>query len=114
VSPRQPGDEGPPVIAAGAFFEGVVAFRGRARVQGEVRGGIVARGTVEIGSTATVRGNVDVDEAVVAGEVNGEIRARERIELRAGARVEGDLTAPRLCVEDGSILRGRVRTRSPL
>jgi cytoskeletal protein CcmA (bactofilin family) len=102
------------VIAAGASFEGVVAFRGRACVHGEVRGGIVARGTVEIGPAARVRGNVDVDEAVVAGEVNGEIRARDRVELRAGARVEGDVTAPRLCIADGSILRGRVRMRSPL
>jgi cytoskeletal protein CcmA (bactofilin family) len=102
----------PALVAAGARFRGLVAFRGRARVEGRVEGDIIAWGRVEIGPDAHVYGDVEADEAVVAGEVRGGIRARRRIELRAGARVEGDLRAPRLALADGALLHGRVWTQA--
>lgn len=100
----------PPLVDPGASFEGLVAFRGRARIEGHVRGDVLAWGRVEIGPDARIDGRLEAHEAVIAGEVRGDVHARDRIELRAGSRVEGDLDAPRLSLADGAVLCGRVRT----
>jgi cytoskeletal protein CcmA (bactofilin family) len=46
---------------------------------------------------------------LISGEVEGDIVARERIVLHKTARVAGNLEAPRLVVEDGAQLDGRVK-----
>lgn len=96
-------------VEPGATFEGLLAFRGHARIGGHVRGEVLAIGTVEISPGARVTGRVEAHEAVIGGDVLGDVDARDRIEVRAGARVQGDLQAPRLAIEDGGRIRGRVR-----
>lgn len=99
-----------PLLPAGAAFEGLVTFRGAARVEGELTGRVMARGRLEIGPGARVRARVDVDELVVEGELEGELRVRVRAELRASARVRGRLDAPRVAIAEGAFLEGRCRT----
>lgn len=95
-------------MAAGTSFRGILAFRGRARVEGSLAGEVVADGVLEIAAGARVRARVEVDELVLAGELEGDALARGRIELRPGARVRGELRAPRLALADGSRVEGRV------
>jgi cytoskeletal protein CcmA (bactofilin family) len=100
----------PVVIPSSGFFEGLLCFRGRARIDGELRGAVDATGTLWLGPEARVEGRVDVDELVIEGEFRGEIYARERVRLLAGARVNAHLEAPRVAVADGCRLEGRCET----
>ncbi len=104
-------DPGPIIVGESARFEGLVTFRGRAQVDGEIEGEIVCRGTLRLGETARVRGTIEVDELIVAGALEGEATARERIELTSTARVKGILRAPRLALADGCVVEGRCETR---
>jgi cytoskeletal protein CcmA (bactofilin family) len=97
----------PTVLASGTEFEGLLSFRGAARVDGRLSGDIVAEGRLVIGEGACVRARIEVDELIVAGELEGEIHARERVELQHTARVVGSLRCPRLSVAEGGILEGR-------
>jgi len=106
-APRPPA-EASLAVAAGTSFRGILAFRGRARVEGSLAGEVVAEGLLEIAAGARVRARVEVDELVLDGELEGHARARGRIELRPGARVRGELRAPSLVVADGSRVEGRV------
>ena len=108
-------DEERPVILVGesARFEGLVTFRGSARVDGEVEGEIVCRGTLRLGETARVRGVIEVDELIVAGNLEGEATARQRIELTATARVRASLRTPRLALAEGCVMQGRCETGMP-
>lgn len=99
-----------PVVGSGCRFEGVLTFRGEARIEGEFRGEVSARGTLRVGEGARVEASVDVDELIVSGEFEGEARARKRIELRASARVRGSLEAPRVRLDEGCVVRGSCRT----
>lgn len=99
-----------PLVGPGARFEGVVAFRGFARVDGAVTGSVVGRGRLVISETARVRAEIDVDELVVAGSFEGQAWARRRIELLPTAKVCGELRSPRLSVADGSRVDGRCET----
>lgn len=97
------------LVGAGASFEGLLTFRGVARVDGELLGRIHARGRLLIGPRARVRARVEVDELVVAGELEGEIHARHRAELQASGRIAGSLEALRIEVAEGGVLQARLR-----
>jgi cytoskeletal protein CcmA (bactofilin family) len=112
-SPHFRSDEADPVpvvVGASARFEGLLAFRGRVRVDGEIVGEIICRGVLELGETARVDGIIEADELIVAGFVGGEATARRRIELGPTARVKGILRAPRVALADGCVVDGRCET----
>jgi len=95
------------VLAPGAEFEGLLFFRGAARIDGMLSGDVVAEGCLVIGEGAHVRARIEVDELIVGGKIEGEIHARRRVELLRTARVMGSLRCPRLTIADGGILEGR-------
>ncbi len=100
----------PALLAADAAFSGVLAFDGAARVDGRLEGRVVARGRLEVGPSAEIRGDVHVDVLVLAGRVEGDVVARERAELAPSARLVGSLRAERLVLADGARLEGRCAT----
>ena len=98
-----------PTLAQGSAFDGLVALSRPARIDGTVRGDVVAADLLWIGESGRVEGRVEAEEVVVAGQLDGEVRARRRIELLPTARVSASLDAPRLALAEGSHLEGRCR-----
>jgi cytoskeletal protein CcmA (bactofilin family) len=108
--------EAPTVIDAGASFEGLLTFRGSARVDGTLTGRVIADGCLVIGPRGRVTATVEVDELVVAGEFEGEAHARSRVELLASGRASGRLSAPSFALAEGCVFDGQWETivrRSP-
>lgn len=105
-----------PLIPAGAAFHGLVAFRGRARIDGRLADGeVVASGTLHVGPAAKVRARIEVDELVIEGSVEGELVAHRRLEVLGSGRVRGRLRTPGLALADGCTVdarceSGRVQT----
>lgn len=100
-------DRRPPLIPAGGRFEGLIAFRGVARVAGEVVGPIEGPGHLELLATAQVHGPVTVAELDSAGTIDGDVVASEVARFGSGATLRGTLTAPRLAVANGAVIQGR-------
>ena len=94
-------------MARNARFDGLLTFRGRAQIEGELKGQVFCRGTLRLGPEALVTGVIDADELIVGGRLEGEATARHRIELAPSARVQGVIRAPRLVLADGCQLEGR-------
>jgi cytoskeletal protein CcmA (bactofilin family) len=99
-----------PALESGCEFEGLVALNRPARIDGVVRGQVVASDLLWIGESGRVEARVEADEVVVAGHLEGEVRARSRIELLASARVFASLDAPLVSVAEGSRLVGHCRS----
>jgi cytoskeletal protein CcmA (bactofilin family) len=110
VSAPLEGDEGASVLGAGSSFEGLLVFRGRVRVDGELTGEIAGQGLLVLGARARARARIEVDELIVAGEIEGDVRARQRVELLATGVIRGDVEAPRLVIAEGGRLLGRCTT----
>ena len=107
--PETPASPAPQcAIGAGAVFDGILTFWGFARVEGKLRGEVVADGTLEIGPEADVHAKVEVDVLVVEGLVAGEVLARERVEVRATGRITAAVRTPSLVLEEGGSLDGRI------
>jgi cytoskeletal protein CcmA (bactofilin family) len=110
AEPTTAGDEVVTLLGPGTHFEGLITFRGRARIDGEMSGEIVGHGLLVLGPGATARARVEVDELVVAGEIEGDVCARKRVELLASGCIRGDVETPRLVMAEGSRLLGRCTT----
>jgi cytoskeletal protein CcmA (bactofilin family) len=95
-------------IAAGTRFEGLLSFWGEARVDGQLRGEIAARGTLDVGPDARIHGRVEVDTLIVAGRIDGQIFARVRVEVLDGAHVAASIRTPRLAVAEGAYFEGQL------
>jgi len=102
--------EAPTVIDAGASFEGLLTFRGSARIDGVLSGRVIADGCLVIGPRGRVTATIEVDELVVAGEFEGEASARGRVELLASARAAGRLRAPTFSLAEGCRFDGQWET----
>jgi cytoskeletal protein CcmA (bactofilin family) len=98
-----------PVLPAGAAFEGLLVLPGPARIDGRVRGEVLAASDVWIGRSGQVEADLEVRAVTIEGTVEGDVIARERIDLRGTARVHGRVSAPRLSMAEGSVVDGDCR-----
>jgi cytoskeletal protein CcmA (bactofilin family) len=96
-------------IGPSVVVKGDVSAREPITIAGRVEGTIdVAGQIVTIESGSQVEADITAAGIVVGGTIKGTLVAEDRIELRGSAEIAGDLTAPRVSVADGAILRGRV------
>lgn len=77
-------------------------------VFGRVEGSIASTGAVIVEEGGMARAMIRAAHVLVAGAVVGDIRAAERIEITENGRVLGDVYTPRLILQDGGAVRGRV------
>jgi len=93
------------LIGEGCEFEGNLNLSSSTRIDGRVKGNIKGEGTLIIGETGSVEGNIYCNEVVIFGTVNGNIEAN-KIELRGGSKLTGDIKTNTLVVEEGAFYTG--------
>ncbi len=96
------------IIGSGMTLEGDTETDGSLRIEGTVRGNVRAGKSVVIGKDGLVDGSIFTQDAVIAGRVSGGIHAVSRLELQASSIVAGEIEAPRMQVEEGAQVQGRV------
>jgi cytoskeletal protein CcmA (bactofilin family) len=100
------------LIGAGTRIEGNVTFSGGLRVDGEIKGNVVASGdqpsTLVVSEQARIDGEIHVSHLVVNGSVNGPVHSAEFLELQAHSRVKGDVHYNSLEMHLGAIVEGRL------
>lgn len=98
------------LIGATSRVEGNVHFTGGLRIDGIIKGNVVAEdsGTVIVSEEATVEGEIRVGHAVINGKVIGPIHGLESVELQSKANVNGDVHYKSIEVQLGAIVQGRL------
>ena len=100
------------LIGAGTSIDGNVVFTGGLRVDGQVRGNIVAEegkpGTLVVSEQAKVEGEIRVPHIVINGTVTGPVQSTEYVELQAKANVTGDVRYNTLEMQLGAVVQGRL------
>ena len=91
----------------GTGITGELHFAGRLRLDGDFHGSISTDGTLVVGESASVRGDIKVAEIEIAGQIFGNIEAKRRVEILGTGRVQGDVQTPVLVMKPGSMLDGR-------
>ncbi len=94
------------IVGQGTVFEGNISIEGSARVDGKFKGNVNAKGTVVIGKSGKVEGEIIAKSAVIGGEVKGTIRVQDRVEFESGAKFDGEVYCKTLVVQEGVIFDG--------
>jgi cytoskeletal protein CcmA (bactofilin family) len=100
------------LIGAGATVEGSIIFTGGLRVDGRVRGDVIASegkpGTLVLSEQAQIEGEIRVSHVVINGTVIGPVHASEYVELQPKANVTGDVHYKTLEIQLGAVVQGRL------
>ena len=100
------------LIGAGTTIEGNITFSGGLRVDGHVRGNVLAiddkPGTLVLSEQARIEGEIRVSHVVINGTVVGPVHAIEYVELQAKANVTGDIHYRTLEMQLGAVVQGRL------
>jgi cytoskeletal protein CcmA (bactofilin family) len=97
------------IIGPGTGVAGNIESGGFTRVDGSVRGDLIARGRVVIGEKARMRSNVSGTFVTVGGVICGNVTASERIIILATGLVMGDIITRRIQADEGCLIHGRVK-----
>jgi cytoskeletal protein CcmA (bactofilin family) len=90
-------------------IKGTVMFESALHTNGRIHGEILSSGTLTVGKTGAINGNIQASAVSVHGTVTGNITVQDRCELRGDAELIGDLDAPRLVIEEGVTFVGNVK-----
>jgi cytoskeletal protein CcmA (bactofilin family) len=95
------------VLGSDVEIKGTLKFTGELTFEGKLEGEIHTDGTLNLGDSAVINGNIDAQSVVVRGKVTGNINAKEKIDIKAKAELFGDIRATKLVIEEGVTFVGK-------
>jgi cytoskeletal protein CcmA (bactofilin family) len=95
------------VLGSDVEIKGNIKFTGELTLDGKLEGEVHTDGTLNLGDSAVVNGNINAQTVVVRGKVNGNITAKDKIEIKARAELFGDIRAAKLAIEEGVTFVGK-------
>ena len=96
------------VIGPKMEIVGDITCDGTVRIEGRVKGSIEASKSVVIGKEGAVEGDITTPDIVVAGSIRGTIVGESRVELQDTCRVKGNVHSPRIKLDEGGQVDGRL------
>ncbi|CAN5742400.1 polymer-forming cytoskeletal protein [soil metagenome] len=100
------------LIGVSTSIEGNVHFKGGLRIDGHVKGNVIADTSevsmLVISEQARIDGEVRAAHVVVNGEINGPVYSSELIELQTRARISGDVHYKALEMMNGALVTGKL------
>ena len=100
------------VIGKSIVVKGEIASSAPLYVYGKVEGLINAPAhRVTIGEHGKAKADISAREIVILGNVHGNLDAGYRVEIRGHGSLTGNLTADRLSVDEGAVLKGSMEVR---
>ncbi|HWN95736.1 MAG TPA: polymer-forming cytoskeletal protein [Methylomirabilota bacterium] len=95
------------VLTSDVEIHGTLKFAGELTFEGKLEGEISSDGTLTLGDSTIITGNINATSVVVRGKINGNITAKEKIEIKAKAEVFGDIKSAKLVIEEGVTFVGK-------
>ncbi|MCL2528381.1 MAG: polymer-forming cytoskeletal protein [Defluviitaleaceae bacterium] len=102
------------VIGEGMYLEAArMTGQESVRIDGVYKGAIEIDGSLVLGDSGSVTGDVQANYFLVAGEMMGNIECHTQLHFASTAKVTGDVYAQSLIVDEGSQVTGRYRVGEP-
>jgi cytoskeletal protein CcmA (bactofilin family) len=97
------------LIGAGLKIQGEITGDSDLVIEGEAHGRIrMVNGRVTVAASGRVNADIEAVEISVDGFVQGGLKASDRVRLGPASQVQGSVMTPRIAIEDGARLRGKV------
>jgi cytoskeletal protein CcmA (bactofilin family) len=95
------------VLTNDVEIKGNLKFAGELTFEGKLEGEIASEGTLSLGDSAVINGNINASTVIVRGKVNGNVTAKDKIEIKTKAEVFGDIRSSKLVIEEGVTFVGK-------
>jgi len=95
------------VLNSDVEIKGNLKFAGELTFEGKLEGEINTDGTLHLGDSAVVNGNINAGTVIVRGKINGNILAKEKIEIKSKTELFGDVRSSKLVIEEGVTFVGK-------
>jgi cytoskeletal protein CcmA (bactofilin family) len=95
------------VLTSDVEIKGNLKFTGELTLEGKLEGEISSDGTLHLGDSAVVNGNINVGSVIVRGKVNGNVVAKDKVDIKTKAELFGDVRSSKLVIEEGVTFVGK-------
>lgn len=94
------------IIGNGTECNGDFNAEGSVRIDGCINGNVMVTGTLIVGATGQINGDVEARSATVGGEIIGNMNIAEKTELISTARLFGNITTALIVIDENAIFQG--------
>lgn len=94
------------IIGAGTSIIGDINCPGDIRIDGTLVGNLQVQGKVVIGTSGSIKGEVNCKNSEIEGKVEGKISVNELLSLKSTASILGDIKTRKLAIEPGAYFTG--------
>jgi cytoskeletal protein CcmA (bactofilin family) len=91
----------------GLEIKGLLKFSNDLLFDGRLEGEVHSGGTLTVGESAEIIGDIKSGSVVVFGTIQGNITVKERCVIKDTASVVGDVTAKTLSIDAGAVFVGQ-------
>lgn len=92
------------ILSAGTTIHGDIVTIGDFRIDGRLKGNVICKGKLTIGTIGFIEGQITCENAEISGEVNGRIVTSELLILKETSKFNGNIETTKLMVEAGAKL----------
>ncbi len=106
-----PDQEDEKVVEISAQMQGSLTFKDpiNLKINGQFTGSLETKGTLSIGSAATIIANITGENIIVAGKIEGDVVASKMLTLMPTTVLKGNITTPKLNIVEGAIFQGKCK-----
>lgn len=108
------------LVAEDVEISGDLYFSGGVRIDGRVKGNVIARATegqpralLVLSDKGRIEGGVSCGDAVINGTIVGDLEVEHFLELQSSARVDGTIRYQHLQMDIGAAVRGQLQLLTP-
>lgn len=93
-------------ILSGTTITGDIATEGNIRIDGVLKGSLVAKGKLVVGATGVIEGEINCQNADISGTVKAKVTVADSLTLKSTAKLSGDISTNKLSIEPGANFSG--------
>ncbi|MBS1573805.1 MAG: polymer-forming cytoskeletal protein [Bacteroidetes bacterium] len=98
---------GATLISAGTTLKGDISSNSDLRIDGTIIGNIRSSSKIIIGSSGSVEGDIEANQADVNGKVTGNIKIKDLLQLKGECIITGNVQSGKLQVEPTATFNGQ-------
>ncbi|MEY3053033.1 MAG: hypothetical protein RLY31_2818 [Bacteroidota bacterium] len=92
--------------------EGKVTVSHDIRIDGVIKGDLICKSKVIIGSSGTIEGSINCENAVIEGRFYGTMYVKETLNIRESAQVHAEVHYGKLVVQAGAVISGSFKVHN--
>lgn len=94
-------------ICEGTRITGEISVEHDLRVEGQLHGTLTVGGTLVLGPSGQIEGDVTSRSATLAGHLTGNIHTLDKLVLESKSVLFGDLQTRELVIQEGAVFQGK-------